>query len=94
MAIKRGVSLYSYQQAQFFKQMDWKDMIAEVRNNLKTDGVEIIDEATIKGYPFPSEQFIFDWRNHMARYDMTAVTMCTTGASITGSSKIKQMPTI
>ena len=25
MAIKRGVSLYSYQQAQFFKKMTWKD---------------------------------------------------------------------
>ena len=75
MAIKRGVSLYSYQQAQFFKQMTWKDMIVEVRENLKTDGIEIIDEATIKGYPFPTEQFIFDWRNHMARYDMNAVTM-------------------
>ena len=26
MAIKRGVSFYSYQQAQFFGEMDWKDM--------------------------------------------------------------------
>ena len=25
MAIKRGVSFYSYQQAQFFGEMDWKD---------------------------------------------------------------------
>ena len=47
MGIKRGVSLYSYQQTQFFKKMDWKDMIREVHDNLKTDGIEIIDEATI-----------------------------------------------
>lgn len=75
MGIKRGVSFYSYQQSQFFKQMNWKDMIREVHDNLKTDGVEIIDEATIKNYPFPTEEFIFDWNNEMARYNMKAVTM-------------------
>lgn len=75
MAIKRGVSLYSYQQEQFFKQMTWKDQIREVHDNLKTDGIEIIDEAVIRHYPFPSEEFIFDFRNYMARYRMNAVTM-------------------
>lgn len=75
MGIKRGVSLYSYQQAQFFKQMDWKDMIREVHDNLKTDGIEIIDEATIRHYPFPSDEFVYDFRNYMARYNMKAVTM-------------------
>lgn len=73
--IKRGVSLYSYQQTQFFKKMNWKDMIREVHDTLKTDGIEIIDEAIIRDYPFPSEQFIFDWNNEMARYGMKAVTM-------------------
>lgn len=75
MAIKRGVSLYSYQQTQFFRQMDWKDMVREVREGLHTDGIEIIDEATIRDYPFPSEQFIYDFRYYLARYNMKAVTM-------------------
>lgn len=75
MGIKRGVSLYSYQQTQFFKKMNWKDMIREVHDNLHTDGIEIIDEAIIRDYPFPSEQFYFDWNNEMARYGMKAVTM-------------------
>ncbi|CCX37805.1 putative uncharacterized protein [Clostridium sp. CAG:1013] len=75
MAIKRGVSLYSYQQTQFFKQMTWKDMLREVRENLHADGIEIISESTIPHYPFPSDQFIFDWNNEMARYDLKAVTM-------------------
>lgn len=75
MAIKRGVSLYSYQQAQFFGQMTWKDQVVEVHDNLKTDGIEIIDEALIRDYPFPSEQFIYDWNSFMARYDMKPVTM-------------------
>ena len=75
MGIKRGVSLYSYQQEQFFGQMDWKAQIKEVREGLQTDGIEIIDEQLIRDYPFPSEAFIYDFRNTMARYDMQAVTM-------------------
>lgn len=72
--IKRGVSIYSYQQAQFFKKMNWKDMIAEVHDNLQTDGMEVIMDSLFIGYPFPSEKFIFDWNNQMARYNMKAVT--------------------
>ena len=74
MGITRGVSYYSYQQAQFFKQMTWKDMVVEEHDNLKTDGVEIIDEATIPHYPFPPEEFIYDWNSFLARYNMKAIT--------------------
>lgn len=73
--MKRGVSLYSYQQEQFFGRMHWKDMLKEVHDSLETDGVEIIDEAVVRDYPFPSEQFIFDWNNEMAKLEMKAVTM-------------------
>lgn len=72
--IKRGVSLYSYQQEQFFEKMTWKDMIAEVHDRLDTDGIEIIMDSFVPRYPFPTEEFIFDWNNHMARYDTKAVT--------------------
>ena len=75
MAIKRGVSLYSYQQEQFFGRMNWKDMVREVHDNLKADGIEIINESIIPRYPFPTEEFIYDWRNYLARYEMKAVTM-------------------
>ena len=74
MAIKRGVSLYSYQQEQFFGRMNWKDMVREVRENLHTDGIEIINESIIPKYPFPTDEFIYDWRDFLARYDMKAVT--------------------
>ena len=75
MAIKRGVSFYSYQQEQFFRQMDWKDMIREVHDNLKTDGVEIIDESTLRDYPFISDAFVAEFRDYMDRYAMQAVTV-------------------
>lgn len=75
MAIKRGVSFYSYQQAQYFGKMDYQDMCKELHDNLKCDGVEIINEATVPGYPFPSRAFLADWANTMARYDLTPVAL-------------------
>lgn len=74
MAIKRGVSSYSYQNLIFNLKMDWKSFIREVRK-LNTDGIEIIDETFINGYPFLSEEFVYSWNNEMARYNMKAVTM-------------------
>ena len=47
----------------------------EVHDNLKTDGIEIIDEQLIRNYPFPSDEFIYDWNNFIARYNMQPVTM-------------------
>lgn len=75
MAIKRGVSFYSYQQAQFFGQMDYHDMCRELRETLNCDGVEIINEATVPRYPFPSREFLADWHNTMARYDLNPVAL-------------------
>lgn len=74
MGIKRGVSLYSYQQAQFFGQLDWKAQVREV-SKLGTDGIEIIDEQLIRDYPFPSDEFVYDWNSYLARFGMKAVTM-------------------
>lgn len=73
MAIKRGVSFYSYQQAQYFGWMDWHDMCKELHDNLKCDGVEIINEATVPGYPFPSKEFLGEWHNTMARYGLKPI---------------------
>ena len=74
MTIKRGVSFYTYQQGEFFRRMNWKDMMRELHDNLHCDGVEIINEATIPNYPFPSQEFIYDWRNELAKYNLKAVT--------------------
>lgn len=76
MGIKRGVSLYSYQQSEWFGRMTWRDQLEEVATNLDgATGIEIISEATIPQYPFPSEQFIYDWNNEIARWGLTPVTM-------------------
>ncbi len=73
MSIKRGVSLYSYQQTQFFKIMNVWEQIREVRQGLGADGIEIISEQAISGYPFPSNAFVDKWHKTMERFDMTAV---------------------
>ncbi len=75
MAIKRGVSFYSYQQAQFFGEMNYKDMCRELHDNLKCDGVEIINEATVPNFPFPDKAWVADWHNTMARYELTPVCL-------------------
>lgn len=73
--IRRGVSSYSYQNLIFDRKIDWKGFIHTVRNDLDTDGIEIVDETFLNGYPFVSDEFVYDWNNEMAKYDMKAVTM-------------------
>lgn len=72
MTVKRGASLYSYQQSQFFGMTLWQQ-IREVREGLKTDGIEIISQQAIRNYPFPSDEFVGRWHNTMAEYGMKAV---------------------
>ena len=75
MSIKRGVSLYSYQQTQFLGKMDVWDQIREVRESLHTDGIEIINMTSIRDYPNPSDAWVDKWHDTMAKYNMKAVTM-------------------
>ena len=76
--IKRSVSLYSYQQNEFFGWMDWKAQLREIALNLDgADGVEIINETTIPNYPCPPEAWIYEWRSELARWGLQAVTMDT-----------------
>ncbi|SPB18190.1 hypothetical protein NOV72_05389 [Caballeronia novacaledonica] len=75
MAIKRGVSLYSFQQSQFFKELDLEAQIREVGQNLRgADGIEIIDEMSLR-YPNPRDEFLKQWFGWMEKYGTTPVTM-------------------
>lgn len=74
--IKRGVSLYSYQQAQFFKELDLEGQIREVGTNLYgADGIELLDEMALRRYPNPPEEFFGQWFEWMEKYNTTPVTM-------------------
>jgi hypothetical protein len=73
--VKRGVSLYSYQQSQFFKELDLEAQIREVATGLEgADGIEIIDEMSLR-YPNPGEAFVEKWFGWMERYGTVPVTM-------------------
>lgn len=73
--MKLGVSLYSYQQARFFKELDLEGQIREVGENLEgADGIEIVDEMSLP-YPDPGAAFIQEWFAWMEYYGTTPVTM-------------------
>lgn len=71
---KRGISFYSFQQTQFFKEMNWKDMI-KFAHDLGCDGVEIIDEQTIPNYPNPSQEWVDEWNAEIKKYGLRCALM-------------------
>lgn len=75
MSIRRGVSLYSYQQSQFFKELDLEAQIAEVGLHIDgADGIEIVDEMSLR-YPDPGPEFERRWFGWMETYGTRPVAM-------------------
>jgi hypothetical protein len=60
MPIRRGVSLYSYQQSQFFKELMLDDQLREVASIPGAKGIEIVDEMSLR-YPDPGGAFVDHW---------------------------------
>ena len=72
-SIKRGVSLYSYQEEFFLKKMSLEDCIAETAKTGAT-GIEIVGEQSVPGCPkIPSDAFIAQWFEWMEKYNVTPV---------------------
>ncbi|MGB8455507.1 MAG: DUF6379 domain-containing protein [Anaerocolumna sp.] len=65
--IRRGVSLYSYQQEYYLKEMNLEDCIKAVAD-LGADGIEIISEAMIPGFPNPPQTWVDQWFALMDKY--------------------------
>lgn len=71
--IKRGVSLYSYQEEFFLKKMSLEDCIAAAAATGAT-GIEIVGEQSIPGCPnIPSDAFVNQWTEWMEKYNVTPV---------------------
>ncbi|HRE25673.1 MAG TPA: TIM barrel protein [Anaerolineales bacterium] len=68
--IKRGVSLYSYQEEFFLRKMTLEDCIA-VSARLGALGVESIAEQMMPGFPNLSDAFYDSWHGWMALYGTT-----------------------
>ena len=69
-AIRRGVSLYSYQEEFFLRTMSLEDCVAHV-SSIGATGVEVIPEQSLVGYPNITDAQIEQWHHWMARYGTT-----------------------
>lgn len=72
MTIKRGVSLYSFQEEYFLRKMSLEDILATV-SGLGIQGVEIIPDQMIPGYPIITDEFAKKWHGWMDKYGLTPV---------------------
>ena len=71
-AIKRGVSLYSYQAEYFLRTLSLEDCIRESAT-FGASGIEIIPEQSIPGYPRLTDEFVDTWFSWMDKYGTTPV---------------------
>ena len=68
--IKRGVSLYSYQEEYFLRKMTLEDVIA-ASAKMGIKGIEVIGDQMIPGYPNVPDSFFDQWHGWMAKYGVT-----------------------
>ena len=69
-SIKRGVSLYSYQEEFFLRKMTLEDCIA-ASAKMGALGIESIAEQMMPGFPNLSDAFYAQWQDWMAQYGTT-----------------------
>jgi Xylose isomerase-like TIM barrel len=70
--IKRGVSLYSFQEEYYLRQMTLEQIIAAVAK-MNVPGIEVIPDQMIPGYPDISDAFVKQWHGWMEKYGRTPV---------------------
>jgi sugar phosphate isomerase/epimerase len=68
--IKRGVSLYSFQEEYFLRKMSLEDCITAAAR-MGALGIEIIGEQMAPGFPNPGEAFFDNWHEWMEKYGTT-----------------------
>jgi hypothetical protein len=70
--IRRGISLYSYQEAFFLRRLDLEGGIAEAAK-IGANGIEIVSGQMIPDAPHASDSFYAQWYDWMAQYGKTPV---------------------
>ena len=70
--VKRGVSLYSFQEEYFLRTLSVEDCIAAAAS-FGANGIELIPEQMIPGFPTVSDAFVDDWFSWMEKYGTTPV---------------------
>jgi sugar phosphate isomerase/epimerase len=70
--IKRGISLYSFQEEYFLRTMTLEQCIAKA-SELGALGIESLAEQMMPGFPHLSDQFYDQWHGWMAQYGTVSV---------------------
>ena len=70
--VKRGVSLYSFQEEYFLRTLSLEDCIAAAAG-FGARGIEIIPEQSIPGFPHLTDGFVESWFGWMEKYGTTPV---------------------
>ncbi len=70
--IKRGVSLYSFQEEYFLRKMSLQDCIAAAAK-LDIPGIELIGEQMAPGFPDPGDAWFANWHKWLEQYGRTPV---------------------
>jgi sugar phosphate isomerase/epimerase len=70
--VKRGVSLYSFQEEYFLRTMSLEDCIRAAAD-IGARGIEIIPEQSIPGHPHLTDEFVETWFGWMHKYGTTPV---------------------
>jgi sugar phosphate isomerase/epimerase len=71
-SIKRGVSLYSFQEEYFLRKMTLEDCIRTAAS-FGAYGIEIIGEQMVPGFPKLTEEFLEQWFDWMDKYKTVPV---------------------
>ena len=66
-AIKRAVSLYSFQEEYFHRSMSVEQIIAACAG-MGVQGIEILGDQMIRGYPNIPDEFVKQWHGWMEKY--------------------------
>ena len=79
MAIKRGVSLYSYQKEYFNGRIDLEGMVALVASSAQATGIQLLPEQMpIGAYPHAYDRDVAWWKELMAKYGTEPVCLDST----------------
>jgi len=70
--VRRGVALYSYQQAMMFDRMTLEECFEEMES-IGAYGLEAIGQVFIKGYPEPSTSFVDEYWRLIDKYNIIPV---------------------
>lgn len=73
MSIKRGVSLYSYQEEFYTGKMNLEDCIREASATGAT-GIEFLPEQMIPTFPHISDEFIEQWNGWLKKYQVEPIS--------------------